>query len=934
MGKDPDEDDPISNRRKKKAEVLLSRDIVIRRLNHRQDLDVEKHESPLVRLREIFEEAPDKDRFVGDTMFWKYFEDIDTKRVLHTNSVEYRNLRIMFFETLFYCLLLGIFSGYAAQVQSHDVFYTRQEQLDYWRSCDSEGANCRIQEVQDITSFWTWTRDEFIPRAFTVYPATEEYPKGYPIIANISTVFPGSGFGLSFSPRFVGEQRNFALLGTIRMRQLRVQKNAGCKVSKLFQHVYPDCYSTFAEDFQSKMEYWSRFVPTYLRKAFVYQDGEVTLQNDLRGEMSSYPGGGFTIDFPLNRSESEILITDLQSYNWCDQATRAIIIELTSLNTNVNVITNSRILFEFGPTGSVIQSQDSSAAQVFYFTPSFKAGAAQDAFILQVVLLLFFLSYTAWTFFLMYKTCKNFLGQSVMEFIKKSTCSGKLKMIVGTFKHYLEYGWNMMDLMIIVLYFVHFALRMRVYTTLNSFEEMQPEVLGHPEKFMPFSQVTVPLEESNQVLSVLAMFMWVKLFKYLCLVSYFRILVRILERCAHELFVYSILLLVVFFGFAVAFFVGFGPEEENYAGLLDAFGVLFFKLLDGYDVESAWFEPGTWMVMPLMFMVYIAIVYFVLLNVFMAIVLDVYACSHKLLRQVEDTTGDEVRHNPMAIFLWTYFNELRGKLLVREESDENLSSEEMSIRLELLPGLVRKKWIEKKRKMRQTANENFAGLELFPGEQALLSQSDHVKVTDWMMPSSRHAVEDMMAQTAGEKPLPLYDVPDALLKQEISKAQLQRLMDEDETLPLLLATNRAIDVIRHFKKPVGAGSTGGSDAFARRGSRGSKNSENGPGDESFEEVRGLQGVLYGRIDQLERIAVDAEVPDVPEIKQLTEEMSHAIMDVRATFRIQLAQIIEATATLFEYLVDLTSGLDSVRNNHQAVVELVKENTAIQVANEL
>eukprot|EP00971_Amphidinium_carterae_P015760 311331-Amphidinium_carterae.1 len=108
----------------------------------------------------------------------------------------------------------------------------------------------------------------------------------------------------------------------------------------------------------------------------------------------------------------------------------------------------------------------------------------------------------------------------------------------------------------------------------------------------------------------------------------------------------------------------------------------------------------------------------------MAIVLDVYACSHKLLRQaldasrVEDTTGDEVRHNPMAIFLWTYFNELRGKLLVREdtffdahsssqaaahvlqvrsallpaasttaqESDENLSSEEMSIRLELLPG--------------------------------------------------------------------------------------------------------------------------------------------------------------------------------------------------------------------------------------------------------
>mmetsp|Transcript_66350 Transcript_66350/g.158729 ORF Transcript_66350/g.158729 Transcript_66350/m.158729 type:complete len:932 (-) Transcript_66350:120-2915(-) len=926
-----DEDETVgSNRRKKKQEVLLSRDIVIRRLNHRQELDHSKHESPLVRLREIFEEAPDKDRFVGDTMFWKYFEDIDTKRVLHTNSVEYRNLRIMFFETLFYCILLAVFSGYAVQVQSHEVFYTRQEQLEYWRSCDSEGSNCQIREVQDITSFWEWTQNEFIPRAFTQYPATEEYPKGYPIIANISTVFPESGFGLHFSPRFVGEQRNNALLGTIRMRQIRVQKNAGCKVSKLFEHVYPDCYSTFAEDYQSTTEYWSRFVPTYLRDAFVYRDDMDTRQIELAGEMAGYPGGGFTIDFPLNRTESEILINDLRGNDWCDQATRAIIIELTTLNTNVNVITNSRILFEFGPTGSVIQSQESNAAQVFYFTPSLKAGAARNAFILQVVLLLFFVAYTTWILFLMYKTCNNFLGQSALDFIKKSTCGGKLKMIIGTFMHYFEYGWNIVDIMIIFSYFLHFGYRMSVYTKLNSMEEMAPDVLGHPEKFMPFSQVMVPLEMSNQVLSVLAMFMWVKLFKYLCVVSYFRILVRILEHCAHELFVYCLLLVVVFFGFAVSFFVGFGPQEENYSGLLDAFGVLFFKLLDGYDVDQRWFEPGTIIIMPLLFTIYIAIVYFVLLNVFMAIVLDVYATSHKLLRQVEDT-GDEVKHNPMAIFLWTYFNELRGKLLVREEGDENLSSEEMSIRLELLPGLVRKKWIEKKRKMRQTANENFAGLELFPGEEALLGQADHVKITDWMMPSSRQAVETMTNQQAGERPLPIYDVPAALMKQEISKAQLQRLMDEDETLPLLLATNRAIDVIRAFKKPVAAGSTGGSDAF-RRSSRTSKTSENF-GEESFEEVRGLQGILYGRIDQLERIPPDAEVPDVPEIKQLTEEMSHAITDVRATFRIQLAQIIEATATLFEYLVDLTQGLDSVRNNHQAVLELVRENTAIQVAND-
>ena len=41
-------------------------------------------------FQDIFEETPDKDRFVGDVMFWKFFEDIDANRIYHTNSVEYR----------------------------------------------------------------------------------------------------------------------------------------------------------------------------------------------------------------------------------------------------------------------------------------------------------------------------------------------------------------------------------------------------------------------------------------------------------------------------------------------------------------------------------------------------------------------------------------------------------------------------------------------------------------------------------------------------------------------------------------------------------------------------------------------------------------------------------------------------------------------------
>jgi len=83
--------------KKKKRSVFLNRDIVMRRLHLKQQ---GKKASPMTLLKDIFEETDDKDRFVGDIMFWKYFEDIDIDRIYHTNSVEYRNLKVMFFETV------------------------------------------------------------------------------------------------------------------------------------------------------------------------------------------------------------------------------------------------------------------------------------------------------------------------------------------------------------------------------------------------------------------------------------------------------------------------------------------------------------------------------------------------------------------------------------------------------------------------------------------------------------------------------------------------------------------------------------------------------------------------------------------------------------------------------------------------------------------
>merc|ERR1719356_1402480 len=68
-----------------------------------------------------------------------------------------------------------------------------------------------------------------------------------------------------------------------------------------------------------------------------------------------------------------------------------------------------------------------------------------------------------------------------------------------------------------------------------------------------------------------------------------------------------------------------------------------------------------------------------------------------------------------------------------------------------------------------------------------------------MLPNSRLDMHKMTNATAS-KPISIYDIPPSMLKQKISRTQLQRLMDEDESLRLLLGETKAVKVIQKFRR--------------------------------------------------------------------------------------------------------------------------------------
>merc|ERR1719265_268677 len=322
--------------------------------------------TPLGELNEALEDEKEAEKFLADPMFWRDYTSIDQFRIFRTTSVEYRNLWIMFWETVCYVILVILFTLMIFALQSPDVYECRSQQTDYWLGCDASG--CAVDNVRDMGSFWEWMQNDFVDKVFPENLAIA------PPIANITTCKGGdfrcgsNGYSIVRNPRMVGETNSVVMLGAARVRQLRVTKQSGCSVTPLFKHVFPDCFPAFSEDVQAVEGYGTRYTPTYLKPSYEWADEGKTLGSPTVGDLADYPGAGYYFDVPADVLAAKTMLYDLWEWNWVDRATRGVIIEMTVLNTNTNVIMSTRIIFEFGPTGVVQTRTRMNAFRLMFVT--------------------------------------------------------------------------------------------------------------------------------------------------------------------------------------------------------------------------------------------------------------------------------------------------------------------------------------------------------------------------------------------------------------------------------------------------------------------------------------------------------------------------------------------------------------------------------------
>ena len=125
-------------------------------------------------------------------------------------------------------------------------------------------------------------------------------------------------------------------------------KQNSCSVPKAFRNVIGDCTASFATSKQEEAAFGKALKPgvnasdpTY--EAWVYQTDEGSIAYS--GDIGSYPGNGYMITLGETRAESEAILADLKANKWIDEQTRAIMIDFTSYNGNVNLFNQIRFAF-------------------------------------------------------------------------------------------------------------------------------------------------------------------------------------------------------------------------------------------------------------------------------------------------------------------------------------------------------------------------------------------------------------------------------------------------------------------------------------------------------------------------------------------------------------------------------------------------------------
>ncbi|GAA37006.2 polycystin 2 [Clonorchis sinensis] len=371
------------------------------------------------------------------------------------------------------------------------------------------------------------------------------------------------------------------LIGMPRLRQLRMASNS-CVVPSDFRQEIKECYGPYEIRLEDKS-------PFGLGNgtAWTYTPSSVLQMQTFYGDVALYGGGGYYEDLSRNETEAEAQIETLFENLWLNRGTRVMFIHFTTYNANMNIFCVVEIVAEVPASGGlVVGGEFRSVKLIRYVTPL-------DYFVLacECIFLLFTLYY---------------IVEEIMEISK----------------HKLSYFtsiWNILDIVIILLSLMCAAFN--IYRTVKV-NELLSHLLVEKDSFANFQLLSTWQMNFNYGIAITVFLSWIKLFKYISFNKTMTQLSSTLGNCAKDLAGFSVMFFIVFFSFAELGYLAFGTQVEDFSQFMTSVYTLFRIILGDFDFNAL--ERANSVFGPIYFIVYVFFVFFVLINMFIAIINETY----------------------------------------------------------------------------------------------------------------------------------------------------------------------------------------------------------------------------------------------------------------------------------------------------------------------
>ncbi|XP_041077005.1 polycystic kidney disease protein 1-like 2 [Polyodon spathula] len=150
---------------------------------------------------------------------------------------------------------------------------------------------------------------------------------------------------------------NSKLVGSARMRQVRVQRDS-CPVTRSMRSTVRDCHAPYSWDLEDMDSYgpgWNISAPrntSQFSSVWKYQSQGSLRAYPLWGNIALYRGGGYVAVLGTDIENATSVLQYLIDNTWLDEYTRAIFVEFTVYNANLNLFCIVNVMLETSAVGA------------------------------------------------------------------------------------------------------------------------------------------------------------------------------------------------------------------------------------------------------------------------------------------------------------------------------------------------------------------------------------------------------------------------------------------------------------------------------------------------------------------------------------------------------------------------------------------------------